>query len=194
MSGYKLNVGCGRDVRKGWLNLDAVALPGVDLVFDLLECGNKRIPLPDNSVEEFQMSHILEHIPNALPLMEELYRLAKPDAICTVRVPYGSSDDAWADPTHVRPYFESTFNYFAQPWYWRADYGYRGDWQTGYILFAVDRVRFQGVDPELILTEIRSQRNVVIEMIVILQAIKPIREAKVELQKKAEVEIQLVPE
>ena len=29
---YRLNVGCGRNIREGWLNLDFAALPGVDIV------------------------------------------------------------------------------------------------------------------------------------------------------------------
>lgn len=37
--------------------------------------------------------------------MEELHRIAKQDAIFTCRVPYGSSDDAYEDPTHVRQFF-----------------------------------------------------------------------------------------
>lgn len=30
-SGLKLHVGCGRTILPGWINLDASALPGVDL-------------------------------------------------------------------------------------------------------------------------------------------------------------------
>ncbi len=35
MSGDKLNVGCGKDIQQGWINLDSMALPGFDMVFDL---------------------------------------------------------------------------------------------------------------------------------------------------------------
>ena len=60
--------------------------------------------------------------------MQELWRIAKPNAKMVIRVPHGASDDAWEDPTHVRAYFSNSFGYYSQPYYWRADYGYRGDW------------------------------------------------------------------
>jgi hypothetical protein len=31
----RLNLGCGRDVRPNWVNLDRVSLPGVDVVHDI---------------------------------------------------------------------------------------------------------------------------------------------------------------
>ena len=35
----KLNVGCGRWIVEGWVNLDWQATPGVDIVADLNECA-----------------------------------------------------------------------------------------------------------------------------------------------------------
>ena len=45
----KLNFGCGKDIREGWVNLDCVALPGIDAIHDL-----NKFPLPfeDNSFDE----------------------------------------------------------------------------------------------------------------------------------------------
>jgi predicted SAM-dependent methyltransferase len=98
----KLNVGCGRSTLPGWINLDGYALHGVDIVADLEQCVGSPLPIASDSISEFLLSHVLEHIQNALPMMQELYRIAVPEAIMTVRVPYGSSDDAFEDPTHVR--------------------------------------------------------------------------------------------
>jgi hypothetical protein len=47
--------------------------------------------------------------------MEELHRIAKPNAKVVFKVPYGSSDRAFEDPTHVRQYFLHSFDYFCQP-------------------------------------------------------------------------------
>jgi len=52
------------------------------------------------------------NISNTLRLMQELWRIAKPDAHMTIRIPHGSSDDAWEDPTHERAYFANSFGYF----------------------------------------------------------------------------------
>ena len=82
----------------------------------------ERLPFEDNSATHILMSHVLEHIQNPLPMMEELYRVAKPGCLMVIACPYGSSDDAWEDPTHVRPIFASSTLYFSQPAYWKADY------------------------------------------------------------------------
>ena len=174
----RLNVGCGRDVREDWTNLDSVPLPGVDIYCDI---ERERIPLDDDSVDEFLMSHVIEHLTAPLPAMQELWRVAKPDASLTVRCPYGSSDDAFEDPTHVRQYFLNSFGYFSAPFYWRADYGFRGDWQPEEITLVI-APRLGGLAQDTILHRINTERNTVTEMIAVLRAVKPAREPKRELQ------------
>src|SRR5262245_44004550 len=115
---HRLNVGCGRNVIPGWINLDAQPLPGVDIIADLERCAEVPLPLGGDSVDEFLLSHVIEHIHAPLPLMQELHRIARPGAKAFIRVPYGSSDDAWEDQTHVRAYFLQSFGYFSQPYYW----------------------------------------------------------------------------
>lgn len=170
----KLNVGCGRSTLAGWLNLDSQALPGVDIVADLDACAATPLPLADGSVEEFLLSHVLEHIPKVLPMMQELHRVARHDARMVIRVPHGASDDAFEDPTHVRQLFHGSFGYFSQPYYWRADYGYRGDWITDRVELTVAQ-RLRGLTHEQIWECIQSQRNVVVEMVAHLRAVKPAR-------------------
>ena len=128
------------------------------------------------------MSHVIEHLRHPLPLMQELHRIAKPGAIATIRVPHGASDEAWEDPTHVRAYFTGSFGYFSQPYYWRADYGYRGDWQPRRIEFVVDAADLARDGVAGLQGRIQRERNLVREMIVELEAIKPIREPRREQQ------------
>ena len=184
----KLNVGCGRNLIPGWVNLDSYPLPGVDIVADLETCGNTPLPLADASVEEFLLSHVLEHIRNVLPMMQDLHRIAAPDAKMIVRVPYGATDDAFEDPTHVRQLFTGSFGYFSQPYYWRADYGYRGDWLTETVTLEVLPTLAHLPDAEL-WDRVNHDRNVVTEMVATLRAIKPIREPKRELQQPPAVYI-----
>jgi SAM-dependent methyltransferase len=188
----KLNVGCGRNILPGWVNLDCVSLPGVDVVADLECCATMPLPFADNSVDEFLLQHVLEHFSEPLPLMQELHRVAKPEALAIVRTPYGSSDDAWEDPTHVRPYFIGSFGYFSQPFYWRADYGYRGDWTTQRIVLLIPKSRAQGLSADQVMELVRRERNAVVEMYVELRAIKPIRQPLRELQDPLSVQIELV--
>lgn len=187
----KLHLGCGRNVLPEWTNVDSAPLPGVDVVFDLDACRERPLPFPDDSVDEFLASHVIEHLSHPLPFMQELHRVARPGAKAVFRVPYGSSDDAFEDPTHVRQYFINSFGYFSQPYYWRADYGYRGDWTTEVVTLVVDARKYAGKDAAHVMSEVHSLRNVVKEMIVELKAVKPIREPKAELQAGYRIEISL---
>jgi SAM-dependent methyltransferase len=188
----RLNVGCGRNILDGWPNLDNADIPGIDIRFDLEACRNTPIPLQDNCIDELLLSHVIEHIHDSLALMQELYRVAKPGALCTIRVPFGSSDDAWEDPTHVRPYFPGSFGYFSQPYYWRADYGYRGDWQAETIHLRMSKEKYQSVRHEQLVELLERARNLVVEMIATLVAVKPSRQPLRELQVPAKISIVLV--
>lgn len=188
----KINVGCGRNIIPEWINLDYAELPGVDIVFDLELCENHQIPLSDDSINEILLSHVIEHIKNILPMMQELHRISRTSAKMIIRVPYGSSDDAYEDPTHVRQLFLGSFGYFSQPYYWRADYGYRGDWQVKKITLAVEKKFGQDRTGNQIMDLVKHQRNMVKEMIVELIAIKPIRSPQRDLQEAPEINIQLV--
>lgn len=172
----RLNVGCGRDVIEGWINLDSVARPGVDIVCDLEAVREHPIPLPDDSVDEFLLAHVIEHLGDSLGLMQELWRIARPGASAVLRVPHGGSDDAWEDPTHRRAFFTGSFGFFSQPHYWRADYGYRGDWQPDVVHLFVDKARCEGLGPEACYEKVLRERNVVREMVCSLRAVKPARE------------------
>jgi SAM-dependent methyltransferase len=188
----RLHLGCGRNILQGWINLDAVSLSGVDIIADLDDCRNTNLPFEENSIDELLANHVIEHLHRPLPFMEEIHRIAKPNAKATFRVPYGSSDDAFEDPTHVRHFFLKSFGFFSQPFHWRADYGYRGDWSTEKITLLVDANAQYGKNVEQIMFEINTFRNIVKEMIVELRAIKPIREPKRELIVQPPIEITLI--
>lgn len=177
----KLNLGCGRNPMEGFVNLDRAALPGVDVVHDL-----EQFPLPfdDDTFDEIIGVDLIEHITDALGLMQELYRIAKPGARCVFALPYGSSDDAWEDPTHVRPYFLGSWMYFAQPTYWRADYGYRGDWDTeAIVLDAYDASR----SDEEQMQDLMVLRNTIGRQTAHLRAVKPARPCDRELMTQPQV-------
>ena len=105
----KLNLGCGNDKRKGYVNVDASKQVNPDKVWDL-----EKTPLPfkDNSIDEIMAFHVLEHIHNFIPLMHEFHRICKPGALLRIRTPFYSTWGQFNDPTHVRFFSPSTFNYF----------------------------------------------------------------------------------
>lgn len=195
----RLNVGCGRNIREGWVNLDGTAGPGVDVVADLELCGGaaiindrtggvidfEKLPFDDATFDEFLLSHVLEHIRNVYPLMQELYRVAKPNALMTIRVPYGSSDDAWEDQTHVRAYFLQSFGFFGQPYHWKvgdATYGYKADWKAEQITLLIPQTILNEcvggnaqIDFDRLNKRVRHERNIIREMVCTLRKVDPPR-------------------
>jgi SAM-dependent methyltransferase len=105
----KLNVGCGADIREGWINLDVAALPGVDVVHNL-----EQFPWPfeDSAFDEIVLINVLEHLSDTVAVMEELHRISAPNGSVRIRVPYWNSPDAISDPTHKRSFNEHTFDFF----------------------------------------------------------------------------------
>ncbi|MEO8753248.1 MAG: methyltransferase domain-containing protein [Casimicrobiaceae bacterium] len=190
--GLHLNLGCGRSPLPGWVNVDMTAMPGVDVVANLDTCRTVPLPFADNSASQMRMSHVLEHIADTLGLMQELHRVAEPGAICTIRAPYGSSDDADEDPTHRHRFFVNSFSFFGQPAFWRADYGYRGDWIMEEATLIVRKNENEGLTADAIVRKVQQLRNVVTEIVVVLKAVKPIRPPDRALQPNPVVQLQLV--
>ena len=105
----KLHLGCGHNIKPGWINHDLVDLPGVDLVFDL-----EKYPWPinDKTCDEIIAKDVLEHLSNTVKVMDEFYRITKPGAKIYIAVPYWNSWEAITDPTHVSQFNEYTFEFF----------------------------------------------------------------------------------
>jgi len=197
MQSTKLNVGCGRNILPGWINLDGTPGPGVDVVLDIETL--KRFPFEDATFDELLLSHVLEHIRNVYPLMSELYRVAKPNALMTIRVPYGSSDDAWEDQTHVRAYFLQSFGYFGQPYQWRAPeggYGYTADWKAEAITLLIPKPILDKAagNVDTLNRWIRHERNIVREMVCSLRKVDPPRPADRSLVAVPPINVQAITE
>jgi len=102
----KINLGCGADIRKGYLNVDFEKFPGVDFVYNL-----NKIPYPfkNNRFKEIVMRNILEHLNNPYEIMKEIHRIAAPGASIFIQTPHFSSDNAWGDIQHKRGFNTQTF-------------------------------------------------------------------------------------
>jgi len=99
---HKLNLGCGNDIRPGYINVDKFGNP--PFKFDL-----ETFPWPwkDNSVVEVLLIHTLEHL-GQIPetyfnIIKEIYRVCVTGASIHIHVPHPRNDDFFTDPTHVRP-------------------------------------------------------------------------------------------
>ena len=82
--GVKLHIG-GEEVKEGWHILNAQMKPGVDFIGDISDLKQ----FESSSLEEIYASHVLEHVSQAkaLPTLEGIYRVLKPDGKVYISVP-----------------------------------------------------------------------------------------------------------
>lgn len=111
----RIDLGCGKNKKEGFIGVDAHAFPGVDFVADLTE----RWPWDDATVDEAHCSHFVEHLKaqHRCHFANELWRVLKPGAKATIIVPSWSSGRAYGDPTHQwPPVSEMWFYYLSRSW------------------------------------------------------------------------------
>jgi hypothetical protein len=105
----KLDVGCGSRKRKGFVGMDIVSIPGVDIVHNM---NVAPWPIENNSIEEIIFDDVLEHSKDFLSILSEVYRVSKNGCRVRISVPHFSSDNMYTDPTHTTFFSTRTFNYF----------------------------------------------------------------------------------
>ncbi len=105
----KLHIGCGTDIKKGYINLDIIKREGVDIVHDL---NKAPYPFKDNQFDEIYSSHVLEHVDDVLAVLEELYRILKPRGVLRGNVPYYTSAGAFQDVTHKHFFADDTLRFY----------------------------------------------------------------------------------
>jgi SAM-dependent methyltransferase len=98
----RLNVGCGKDIREGFINIDAMKAPGVDKVHDL-----NRYPYPFRkaSVDYIFCSHVLEHLEDPEKALYEFHRIMKKGAKLEIIVPHFTNKGAYVP--HHRTFYHS---------------------------------------------------------------------------------------
>jgi hypothetical protein len=139
----RLDLGCGPHKREGFIGVDSIAFPGVDVVLNVVDpiyapiptgtdlwfesaferkiIGYKSWPWAENSVEEAHASHFLEHLQKKerWHFFNELYRVLKPGAKVTIITPDWCSQRAYGDMTHEWPAVAGFFWFYLSK-EWRA--------------------------------------------------------------------------
>lgn len=87
----KINLGCGKDYREGYINIDYVPFgsDGSDIKVDLFHNIKSGLPFEDNIIEEIICHEFLEHQSrfDSLFTMQECYRVLKSGGLLDVTVP-----------------------------------------------------------------------------------------------------------
>jgi len=91
----KLNLGCGEDIREGYENVDIINEK--DIIYMDLNYG---LRYRNDSINEIQCHHTLEHLDNPNKFMLELYRVCEDKAEIHLSVPHFSFFGTYADLTH----------------------------------------------------------------------------------------------
>lgn len=120
----KINLGAGAEPKDGFVNVDHLDLPGIDIVHNLVMLP---YPFADNSAELVHAIDVLEHLPNYTPdwkpmivaFIDEMYRILKLGGELYIQTPGFRAEFAFQDPTHVRPFHPKTFDL----WDPETDYG-----------------------------------------------------------------------
>ncbi len=122
----RVDIGCGDSKPEGFIGIDICPGPCVDIVADL----SKSFPLEDSSVDELRAYDVIEHLPDRLNTMNEIWRVCKPGARVDLFVPSTDGRGAFQDPTHVSFWNINSFLYFCVdfPPYFNLcqKYGFKG--------------------------------------------------------------------
>lgn len=110
LDNIKLDVGCGDDKHnskihglKGYIGID-IKDYGQELVWDIEE----GIPLPDNSCTHIFCSHVVEHVVDLIGLLNEFWRILKPNGELKIICPHKNHESAYS-LFHIRRLDENTF-------------------------------------------------------------------------------------
>lgn len=102
----KLNLGCSSNLRAGFVNVDIVQ--PCNQQADLREFW----PWRDSFIDYVLAIDIIEHLPDKIYTMNQLWRVLKPDAIAEIEVPTTAGECAFADPTHCSFWNRTSFCYY----------------------------------------------------------------------------------
>jgi len=106
-----LDIGCGDFKPDGFIGLDKRKLSCVDIVHDA-----EVIPYPINNetFDIIRVAHLIEHLlPNKIiDIMNEWWRILKPQGKLYITMPLGGSKRFWLDPTHIHAWIPETATYF----------------------------------------------------------------------------------
>lgn len=140
----RLNYGCGFDHRPGYINCDVCSLPGVDVVA-VVDPFYPRLPFEDQEFDEIIAYHVLEHVANKNAIIEEIWRIARHNAVIRIKLPDRRHSDAFLDPTHLSFWEVDTIDFYfpghQRSYYSRAKFGllakYTTEREIGWELLAI---------------------------------------------------------
>lgn len=144
-----LDLGCGANPRNPYkandlYGIDILERHKSDVVNFTYKSANvvlEKIPFEDNYFDSVSAYDFLEHIPRLIyvegktifpfiNLMNEIFRVLKPNGLLYSITPVYPKESVFVDPTHVNFITKNTHKYFTSPHNWASMYGFSGNFNT----------------------------------------------------------------
>ena len=149
----KLNLGCGTDYRKGYINVDVSRNIKVDALADL----NLGLPFKDDVFEEVLLIDVLEHLNNPDKLIDEIYRVCKSKAKVIIRAPHFTSQSAYADMQHKRGFSIRVFDDYTGETRWSFQFKSRYNIRKRMIIFPKGKMFWNHIVEKLVNSKVFMQ-------------------------------------
>lgn len=104
-----INLGCGDDIRKDFENVDCYSATGIDTVCNL---NDPVWPWPNNYADFILALDIIEHLPNKIRTMNNIWTTLKNGGQIIIEVPTTDGPGAFQDPTHISYWNRNSFWYY----------------------------------------------------------------------------------
>ncbi len=104
-----LDVGCGNNKHAGAIGIDNNPRTAADVIHDL---GVVPYPFQDDEFDQIVSNHVVEHVPDVMNFVSELYRITKNGGRIRLLTPHYTNPDWATDPTHRNHINSYTFNTF----------------------------------------------------------------------------------
>ena len=104
-----LDVGCGNNKYADAIGLDNNPRTAADVIHDL---GSLPYPFADNEFDLVVSNHVVEHVPDVMAFVSELYRITKNGGYIRLLTPHYTNPDWATDPTHRNHFNSYSFNTF----------------------------------------------------------------------------------
>ncbi len=97
-----LDVGCGWNKTPGAVGMDSNPKTHADVIHDL---GDIPYPFAADEFHEIICRHVVEHVPDVISFVTEIYRITKPGGRIKIVTPHYSNPDWATDPTQSQQLF-----------------------------------------------------------------------------------------
>ena len=104
----QLNLGAAKTFIPGFVNIDIHERAEISL-----DLGTQRLPFEDGSVSTVVSHHTLEHVPDYLFALSEIYRVLEHDGVLLLSLPYATlTEHHMVNPYHHHNFNEHSFDFF----------------------------------------------------------------------------------